>query len=599
MLQYGISARPDESWDDLGFLESIAAKGDAAFELAFVNGFPWKERRCAEFGDRAATLGVQVSVHAPYFAVLTVQDEQKAIQCRAAIEHSVKLGAELGATTIVAHLGATHDEDPEALLGRIRRHLDWIGSKVGHLGVTVGLETAGNMSSFGSLGDIAVLAREYPFVRPVVDWAHVHAMSRGGLTTVEAFEAVFGFLRAEFDGWKVDPLHTQFSDNEFGDRGELRHTAYGGGTLRVAPLIGAAQRMGVRLTVISESRDDASHDVIRAEATAAIQPPSSGERRAASADIAFPARLEVVADAGRFATTRSFRDLSLSNLDKVFFPDVGYTKGDLIEYYNAIAPILTPHLEDRAIVMARFPDGAAGDFFYEKQAPGHQPDWMPLAPIHSTHRGEDIEFVTAADAASLTWLASMGCIEIHPWLSRMPTLECPDFAIFDLDPADGASWEQVVDVAGLVRVLLDQVGLTGYPKLSGASGIHIYVPLDPLYSYGRVRRFVEAVGELLVAANPDDVTMEWDIPKRRGKVFVDHNQNVGGKTIASVYSVRPTPVASVSAPIAWSELDDVRPEDFTISTIWRRLDAVGDLFAPVLRGGQRLEQAERLVGIEP
>jgi bifunctional non-homologous end joining protein LigD len=423
-------------------------------------------------------------------------------------------------------------------------------------------------------------------------------MSGGGLTSAEAFEAVFGFLRSEFAGWQADPLHTQFSDNEFGDRGEIRHTSYGEGTLRVAPLIQAAQRLGVRMTVISESRDRASHEAIRTEAKGAWLEPVQGERRAASAPIEFPAGLDVVADGGRFRTTRAFRDLSFANLDKVFFPDPGYTKGDLIEYYNAVAPALTPHLSDRAIVMARFPDGATGGFFYEKQAPGHQPDWMPLAPIHSSHRGEDIEFVTAADAPSLTWLASMGCIEIHPWLSRMPTLECPDFAIFDLDPADGASWEQVVDVAGLVRVLLDRVGLEGYPKTSGASGIHIYVPLDPIHPYGRVRRFVEAVGELLVAANPDDVTMEWDIPKRRGKVFVDHNQNVGGKTIASVYSVRPTPVASVSTPIAWDELDTAHPHDFTIATIWDRLEAVGDLFGPVLLGGQRLDRAERLIGLE-
>jgi len=195
------------------------------------------------------------------------------------------------------------------------------------------------------------------------------------------------------------------------------------------------------------------------------------------------------------------------------------------------------------------------------------------------------------------WLANMGCIEIHPWLSRVTSVDRPDFAIFDLDPAEGAGWRQVVEVAQLIKVALDQMGLAGYPKTSGATGLHIYVPLDPIYEYARVRRFVESLGRLLVAANPDEVTMEWDIPKRTGKVFIDHNQNVGGKTIASVYSVRPRPGAPVSAPILWRELDTIHPNDFTIATIWDRLQRSGDLFAPVLNGGQQLGPAEAALGL--
>ncbi len=157
----------------------------------------------------------------------------------------------------------------------------------------------------------------------------------------------------------------------------------------------------------------------------------------------------------------------------------------------------------------------------------------------------------------------------------------------------------MVDVALLIKVLLGKLGLVGYPKTSGATGLHIYVPLDPVYPYGRVRKFVETVGRLLAKANPDDITMEWDIPKRAGKVFIDHNQNVGGKTIASVYSVRPRAGAPVSTPILWEEVGEVSPGDFTISTIWDRLARYGDLFAPVLEGGQRLEAAESALGLEP
>jgi bifunctional non-homologous end joining protein LigD len=195
------------------------------------------------------------------------------------------------------------------------------------------------------------------------------------------------------------------------------------------------------------------------------------------------------------------------------------------------------------------------------------------------------------------WIANLGAIEIHPWLSRIATPDAPDFAIFDLDPAEGATWDQVVTVAEVVRVALDRLGLVGYPKTSGATGLHVYVPLDPVHDYGRVRRFVETVGRLIVGADPTLATMEWDIPRRTGKVFIDHNQNVAGKTIASVYSVRPRAGAPVSVPLLWDEVGTVDPGDYTIGTVWERIARHGDLFAPVLRGGQTLDGAERALGL--
>ena len=249
--------------------------------------------------------------------------------------------------------------------------------------------------------------------------------------------------------------------------------------------------------------------------------------------------------------------------------------------------------------MARYPEGAEGDYFYEKQCPAHAPEWMARAPLHSSARGEPIEFCTAPDLSSLLWVANLGCIEMHPWLSRVERPDRPDFAIFDLDPQGDAEWEQVVYVAGLVNVLLERLGLAAYAKTSGASGIHIYVPLDPVHSYRRVRRFVETLGRMLASADPDAVTMEWDTSRRGSRIFVDHNQNVGGKTIASVYSVRPVPGAQVSTPFTWAELDSVEPNAFTIETIWERLRQYGDLFAPVLTGGQQLDAAETALGLEP
>ncbi|MDF1597242.1 MAG: non-homologous end-joining DNA ligase [Acidimicrobiia bacterium] len=601
MIRFGVSGLPPEGVEDDAFLDGLVADGRRAYELAFVKEFPWNERRCEEFGGAAAERDIWLSVHAPYFAILTVEDEEKSKQCLAALEHTMKLGRALGSRIICAHFGPIGERSPQELMDVIRQRLASISPKVAHLGVGLGLETAGNDRTFGSIGDIATLAAEFPFVRPIIDWAHVHAMTGGGLTSKDAYATVIAFIRDSFPAWMIEPLQCQFTDNLVGGHGEVKHVPYGEGTLRVGPLVEAATEAGLRMVMISEAREEASHRAIQEEVSAALpspKAPGGSDRSLGSGRVTMPGLIEVAAEKGGFRPGGLDRALRLSNIDKPFFPD-GFTKGDLIQYYASIAPVLLPHLAGRAIVMARFPDGSDGDFFYEKQAPGHQPDWMPLASIHSQHRGEPIEFVTASDREALMWLANMGCIEIHPWLSRVDNLDNPDFAVFDLDPADGATWQQVVDVAGVVKLALERLGLRSYPKTSGATGLHIYVPLEPLHDYSRVRAFVERVGRLLVAADPDGITMEWDIPKRAGKVFIDHNQNVGGKTIASVYSVRPRPGAPVSTPLVWNEVGRVEPDDFTIANVWDRLQRFGDLFAPVLKGGQTLDAAEAALGIEP
>jgi bifunctional non-homologous end joining protein LigD len=192
----------------------------------------------------------------------------------------------------------------------------------------------------------------------------------------------------------------------------------------------------------------------------------------------------------------------------------------------------------------------------------------------------------------------MGCIEVHPFHSRAGTLDKPDYAIFDFDPAEGSTWDQVVSGGQLLKVALGQLGLVGYPKLSGSRGLHVYVPLDPVHEYWRVRRFVGEVGNYLAAANPGDLTMEWDKPKRKGKVFIDHNRNASGQTVASAYSVRPRPGAPVSAPLTWEEVGEVENGDVTIANLWERLQRYGDLFAPVVTGGQTLDAAESALGID-
>jgi len=599
-IRFGISQLPPEDQSDSAFLDDLVAKGHGALELPFVEGFPWKEKRCREFAEPAAERGLRLSVHAPYFAGLTLPDEDRGKQSLAALEHSMKLGKWLGAPVIVAHFGSNYEEDPEILMDRIRSRLDYMAPKVESLGVGLGLETAGNKRSFGSIGDIAQLASEYSFVRPVVDWAHVHAMTGGGLTTKDAFRSVIQFVTDSFPGWMISPLQTQFSDNQFGDSGEIRHVAYGEGTLRVGPLIEAVTEAGLPMVVISEARDSASHDLIWEDVRAHLLDGSSRSdgRPLASAKAEFPSPITVTKSGKSFSPAGLDLALSLSNPDKVFFPEDGYTKGDLIQYYASIAPVLLPHIAGRPLSMSRYPDGINGQSFYEKRAPGHQPEWMRLVEVPSDSQGGIIDFMVAESREALMWFANMGCVEVHPFHSRAGALDNPDYAIFDFDPADGSSWEQVIAGAKLLRIALRQLGLEGFPKLSGARGLHVYVPIEPVHSHSRVRRFVGEVGNYLAAANPADLTMEWDKPKRKGKVFIDHNRNAFGQTVASVYSIRPRDGAPVSAPITWEEVETIRNGDITMVTLWDRLQRFGDLFAPVVGGGQNLVAAEKALEIE-
>jgi len=598
-LRFGISDLPPDDGDDAAYLDRLVEEGHRALELPFTGGFPWKEKRCESFGALAAERDIRLSVHAPYFAGLTLPEEDKGKQSVFAMEHTMKLGNWLGAPVIVAHFGSTYDEDPAVLMDRIRSRIDMIAPKVEGMGVGLGLETSGKRSQFGSLGDIAQLASEYNFVRPVVDWAHIHAMTNGGLTSRDAFASVLSFVAASFPGWMISPLQVQFSDNQFGDAGEIKHVAYGEGTLRVGPLVEAVDEAGMSMVLISEARDMKSHGLIWDEVRETLTSRGSSKpgRRLASVDADFPASVTVDKEGERFIPRDVDRPITLSNIDKVYFPDDGYTKGDLIQYYASVAPLLLPHLAGRPISMSRFPDGIRGQSFYEKRAPGHQPDWMRTTPVDSDSQGGIIDFLLADSPEALMWFANMGCIEFHPFHSTIDDLDKPTYAIFDFDPADGSTWDQVNASAQLLKVALGQLGLDGYPKLSGSRGLHVYVPLDPIHSHSRVRRFVGEVGEYLAAANPADITMEWDKPKRKGKVFVDHNRNASGQTVASAYSVRPRPGAPVAAPLKWDEVGTVSNGDFTIVNVWDRLQRYGDLFAPVLAGGQTLDVAEEALGI--
>ena len=292
------------------------------------------------------------------------------------------------------------------------------------------------------------------------------------------------------------------------------------------------------------------------------------------------------------------RELRLSNLDKVYWPRDQLTKRDLLGYYWNVAPLLLPHLEDRPLTMLRMPDGIDGEAFYEKRVPGHAPDWLPRAPVQGDE-GRVNEMVMAQDRASLLYIVNLGCIELHPLHSRAGSLDRPEFALFDLDPFEPYTFADVRMAAKLVKVVLDGLGLRGYAKTSGATGMQVYVPIEPVHSYADVRAFVERVGRLLVRAWREKVTMAWPVADRAGKVFVDHQMNRRGANIACAYSLRPRRGAPVSAPLDWDELDqDFEPNDFRIDNVWERF-ARGDRFAPVLTDRQALHAAMDALGIAP
>lgn len=292
------------------------------------------------------------------------------------------------------------------------------------------------------------------------------------------------------------------------------------------------------------------------------------------------------------------RELRLSNLDKRFWPEEGYTKGDLVAYYFNVAELLLPYLRERPLTMKRMPDGMAGGFFYEKTAPSHTPDWVNRCPVESDDAREGaIGYLTVDDLSTLLYVANLGCIEMHPLHSRCGSVGEPDYLFFDLDPM-GASFEDVLAVALHVRAALGALGLEAFPKTSGATGVQIYVPLEPGYSYAQVRDFVGTLGRMIERADRDRVTMAWQIERRTGKVFIDHNMNRQGANISAVYSLRPEPGATVSTPLTWDEVEaGLTPQDFRIDNVWERFDHVGDLFEPVRTKPQDLTAALEAVGL--
>jgi bifunctional non-homologous end joining protein LigD len=286
------------------------------------------------------------------------------------------------------------------------------------------------------------------------------------------------------------------------------------------------------------------------------------------------------------------RVVKLTNLGKPFWPKLGIVKRDLLQYYSDVAPLLLPHLSDRAMVMKRYPNGASGEFFFMKRAPSPRPEWIELCHIeHSS--GNVIDFPMIQDLASLLWVVNLGCIDLNQWYARCDDVDRPDYLHFDLDPVPGASFHKVIEAALLLRQALESLKMPCYAKTTGSKGIHIYIPIERGPTQKQVWGFAKEFAHAIAAQAPKLVTAIYTVSKRpKGRILVDYNQNAWGRTLASIYSVRPRPKATVSTPVEWAELErGLSIEDFRMDNVPARLRKLGDLWLPLLakRGRFKLE----------
>jgi bifunctional non-homologous end joining protein LigD len=284
------------------------------------------------------------------------------------------------------------------------------------------------------------------------------------------------------------------------------------------------------------------------------------------------------------------KKLRLTNLGKPFWPELGITKRDLLQYYIDVSAVLLPHLKNRAMVMKRYPNGAAGEFFFMKRAPGSRPAWIRTCSIEHASASV-IDFPIVQDLGSLLWLVNLGCIDLNQWYARCDDVQRPDYLHFDLDPVGDTPLDRVLETALRVREALDRLKVTCYPKTTGSRGIHIYVPIKRGPLQKQVWGFAKELARQLSAQHPDLITAEYRIAKRpAGHVLVDYNQNAWGRTLASVYSVRPKPMATVSAPVTWEEVErGLRMEDFRLDNMPERVRSVGDLWRPLTLAQGRLD----------
>lgn len=295
-------------------------------------------------------------------------------------------------------------------------------------------------------------------------------------------------------------------------------------------------------------------------------------------------------------TRSDIKDLELTHTDKVFFPKLKLTKGDIAKYYESVADFILPYIKDRPCSLNRMPDGIKGESFYQKNNP-HLPDWVPHTDIFSESNNENLCWIVGKDLQTLLYMVQLGCIEINPWNSRVGHLKKPDWIVIDLDP-EGVGFKGVVQVAKTVHKVCDEWGIPAHPKTSGKTGIHVYIPMNAKYSYEQGKNLAHLIALEVNKREPKLTSVERMPQKRKRKIYVDFLQNREGQTLAAPYSLRPTPDATVSMPLHWDEVKpSLKPTDFTIKNALSRLKRTGDLWKPLLQKGidlsKILKQAEK------
>jgi bifunctional non-homologous end joining protein LigD len=304
-------------------------------------------------------------------------------------------------------------------------------------------------------------------------------------------------------------------------------------------------------------------------------------------------RLIIPRDQDNVVLTVEGKEVRVTNLRKIFWPELGLTKSDLLQYYADVADALLPHIRNRAMVMKRYPHGASGEFFFMKRAPTPRPAWIEICQIDHGSKGV-IDFPMIQDRAALLWVINLGCIDLNQWYATCDDVNRPDYLHFDLDPGVGATFDRVRETAQVVHEALDTLKMPSYAKTTGSKGIHVYVPIVRGPEQKQVWLFAKTVAQTLAAARPDLMTAEYRREKRpRGRVLVDYNQNRWGSTLASIYSPRPRPDATVSTPVTWKEVEKgIRIEDFTVMNVPARVKTLGDLWKPLLAKRGRFDLSQ-------
>jgi bifunctional non-homologous end joining protein LigD len=311
--------------------------------------------------------------------------------------------------------------------------------------------------------------------------------------------------------------------------------------------------------------------------------PSAASASAPAPRVGSRARVVIPTGVDDVDLTLGDRKVRLTNLNKLFWDELGITKRDLLQYYADVAPALLPHLTDRAMVMKRYPNGAAGKCFFMKRAPTPRPEWIETCSIEHAS-GNVIDFPMVQDLASLLWIINLGCIDLNPWYARCDDVDRPDYLHFDLDPVPEASFETVRETAFIVRTALEGLGMKPIAKTTGSRGIHVYVAIQRGPTQKQVWGFAKRFAHDIAKLRPNVITAEYRVANRpAGRVLVDYNQNAWGRTLASVYSPRPKPLATVSVPLTWQEIEKgAVTEDFRMDNVPQRIAALGDLWAPML-----------------